>query len=226
MLGRGTLERLAPSLVEDEDQSRRTDKRTLNGEALEKEKWDPANASTSHSPERPRCEQSNCPTPGLSVPTPELRAARPPRARCQNLCCCPEQSCVPPRSPGLPEPCQLTFLREGQVASPSNSPDPRPSLTFAGWQVPAHSERSHRHMQKRCLSFWLQAVPTGSARGQRTHLSCPPFLPVFEFCLLSQGYPADPRPAPAPALAAWPQPHRAKPQRLFLGGPLLLPLAL
>lgn len=71
--GRGTLEHLASSsFVQDEDRNRRNDKETLNGEASEKEKWHPAKASTGGSPERPNCEQSNCPTLGLSAPIPNL----------------------------------------------------------------------------------------------------------------------------------------------------------
>lgn len=67
-----------------------------------------------------------------------------------------EQSCVLPQQPGLTEPCQFTFRYQGQITSSSNSPDPCPSLTFGGWQLPAHSEQFQRKMQKPFLFFWLR----------------------------------------------------------------------
>lgn len=64
--------------------------------------------------------------------------------------------------PGLAETCQPTFHDQGQVASSSNSPDPCPSLTFGGWQLPAHSEQIQGKMQKPFLFFWLRESPTVS----------------------------------------------------------------
>lgn len=155
LLGRGILEHLASSFVWDQDGNRKTDKRTLNGEDSEKETQHPEkpelvaaqSGPTVNSPIVQLCSSRRQPPvsepPGLPGPVSEPTLSR-------------EQSCVLPQQPGLTELCQFTFRYQGQITSSSNSPDPCPSLTFGGWQFPAHSEQFQRKMQKPFLFFWLR----------------------------------------------------------------------
>lgn len=80
---------------------------------LKRKKWHQAKAGTSSSPTGPNCEKSNCPTQAFSAPIPNLWAARPPRAWCQNPRCCREQSCVLPQQPRPPGAMPIYLLLLG-----------------------------------------------------------------------------------------------------------------